>query len=185
MRRSIQSAALFAAFLSGCSAQSAELIKPAPPATVLKPKVPVLIQEDVKTVIEPAPVNGSGSLQFPQDDEKEIMAVLNEHLAAYNTKDLNSYMNTLSKTAQGFHYETERVHMARVFTDLDRTMQVKDARIYKTGEDLKSAAVYARLHISSSRQALSAEYEAIVIFKKDPDGWKMSATINLPNLLDS
>lgn len=162
-----------------------EAVKPVNPTISLKPKEPVLIQEDSLKKTSGHSIKKARSInqRLPKEDEKEIFTVLNDHFYALKMKDLDRYMATLSKTAQGFDYEAERLNTIAVFEQFPYTLTLKEARVYKTGQDLRKAAVYALIGASRAESNETWTFETVIVFKKDPDGWKASAAIGLPILL--
>ncbi|MBD1379602.1 YybH family protein [Metabacillus arenae] len=129
--------------------------------------------------------SGTGSSDIPQEEEQAVIAALNQHIEAFNNKDLDAYMNTLSKHAIGFDYEQEREYMKKEFETLEVETTIKEAIIdeYQHDESGHFAAVYTltsmKLPHPETGTMVEKEVSNYNIFQKDPEGWKMSSSAPL------
>ncbi|AZB41600.1 hypothetical protein CEF21_04400 [Bacillus sp. FJAT-42376] len=176
---------LLLSLLAGCGDQE-KAVKPiSVPAIPLKPKEPILIKEESGQRPSRVQVkkSASGKPSLSKKEEAEIMEVLTNHIKALQTEDLALYQTTLSRTAQTYNYNHEQSAFRIFLKQYDFHIRLKDARVYKTGRDLKTAAIYTFFEASIPNVRQTENYEEVVIAKKDPDGWKLSAAIGLPKVL--
>jgi ketosteroid isomerase-like protein len=120
----------------------------------------------------------SGSV--PEEVQREVMAVLNEQIAAYNASQLDRYMNTLSKNAVGFDYEKEKLHMQAAFEQLDSKMELVDHSFDKYDEQgfvTVITLVKADNIVKATGKRVQTVMQNANIFQKEPDGWKMTASL--------
>ncbi|MBS2967683.1 nuclear transport factor 2 family protein [Metabacillus sp. KIGAM252] len=183
MKRIAPALILFLFMIGGCGMPAREAVQPVNPSLSLKPKEPVLIKEDSlqKTSGNSARKPVLSERRLSKEDEKQILAVLNDYFDALKRKDLDRYMDTISKTAQIYNYEMKRLKASALFEQpFSYNLTFKEARVYKSGKDLRTAAAYASYEFSMPETKETATVETVIVFKKDPEGWKVSAAVGLP-----
>jgi len=113
----------------------------------------------------------------PANEEKAILAAFNEYIAAFNDKDINRYLNTLSKTPKGFNYDEDKELVEEVFDQSDTKRDVSNVTIAKY--DTQEAQVFANMTTHSLQLKTNVEHESagrqVTVFVKEDDKWKVTS----------
>lgn len=113
----------------------------------------------------------------PANEEKAILAAFNEYIAAFNDKDINRYLNTLSKTPKGFNYDEDKELVEEVFDQSDTKRDVSNVTIAKY--DNQEAQVFANMTTHSLQLKTNVEHESagrqVTVFVKEGEKWKVTS----------
>ena len=120
---------------------------------------------------------------IPEEEQVEILAAFDEYIAAFNAKDINRYVETLSKTPKGFEYEEDVNTAKQVFAQYDIKRTATDTTIVKYSEE--EAQVYANLVIEMNEIETNAELESsgrqVTVFVKEEGAWKVTSVYYIGN----
>ncbi|WP_100332378.1 YybH family protein [Bacillus xiapuensis] len=114
---------------------------------------------------------------LPPEVKKELMAAFQKHVAAFNAKDLEAYMNTISPQTRDL--EEERQFVKKRFEAFDMKMEPQQTKIIKYDDKAKEAHFFIVMKSTtkdaSSGRAVENQSRQIMQFKKEKDGWKQTA----------
>ncbi|MEY9971898.1 hypothetical protein ABH966_002271 [Lysinibacillus sp. RC46] len=114
---------------------------------------------------------------IPAEENKAILAAFNEYITAFNSKEIDRYMQTLSKNPKGFNYEGEKNYIKEVFKQSDVKRDAKDTTIIKYSEN--EAQVYSNLtsHIVQTTTNIKHESagQQVTVFVKEDGLWKVTS----------
>lgn len=141
--------------------------------------------QDSHTASDQAP-NGQASQKMtapikeaeniPEAEKKAILAVLDKQISAFNSKKIDEYMSTISKTPASFKYEEEKEYIEKVFQTFDAAMTPINTTIIKYDEKTKTANVFMNIKSTSkdinSGKEVSQTTRQIMVFQKETGGWK-------------
>lgn len=120
---------------------------------------------------------------IPEEEEAAILAAFDEYVAAFNAKDIDRYVQTLSKNPKGFVYEDDINTAKQVFSEYDIERKPADTTIVKYSE--KEAQVYANLDIEMTEIKTNAELASsgrqVTVFVKEDDAWKVTSVYYIGN----
>lgn len=120
---------------------------------------------------------------IPKEEEKALMAVMKQHIDAFNSKDLDRYMETLSKKPESFSYDDEKDYMKKVFSTMDLEMSPKQMFIIEYSD--KEASVFTDMKTRAvdpeSKKEIVSVTRQINTLRKEEGGWKMIATFAMEN----
>ncbi|KAB7706597.1 hypothetical protein F9802_10385 [Bacillus aerolatus] len=115
---------------------------------------------------------------IPPKEKEELMKTLTRHVDAFNGKDLDAYMDTISKNTDR-DYEEERLYVKKVFDTFDAKMEPLHTAIIKYDDKKKEAHIFVAM--KSVTKDLQSEKEIeettrqIMVFNKEEGGWKQTA----------
>lgn len=113
----------------------------------------------------------------PANEEKAILAAFDEYIAAFNDKDIERYMNTISKDPKGFNYDEDKKLAEEVFDQFDAKRDVTNVTIAKYNED--EAQVFANMTTHSLQVETNVEHESagrqVTVFIKEDGEWKVTS----------
>lgn len=113
----------------------------------------------------------------PAEEKERILNVFNVYIDAFNEKDIERYMGTLSKQSESFDKVGERAELTDVFSQYDIKREPSDVTIVKYDE--KEAQVFAKLSTSmtqlSSGLVTNPNGRQVTVFTKDDGEWKVSS----------
>ena len=113
---------------------------------------------------------------IPEDEKKSILTAFDEYIASFNTKDINRYINTLSKNPHGFELEEEIETVKSVFKQYDIERVASNTTIVRYSEN--EAQVYANLNIEMKELKSNAMYlnsgRQVTVFVKEDGSWKVT-----------
>ncbi|MFJ7889423.1 nuclear transport factor 2 family protein [Lysinibacillus xylanilyticus] len=114
---------------------------------------------------------------IPDEEEKAILAAFNEYNAAFNSKEIDRYMQTLSKNPKGFNYEEEKNYTTEVFKQSDVKRDAKDTTIIKYSEN--EAQVYSNVTLHLVQTTTNVKHESagqqVTVFVKEDGHWKVTS----------
>ena len=120
---------------------------------------------------------------IPIDEESAIIAAFNEYIEAFNAKDLDRYVETLSKNPQGFELDEDIETVQTAFNQYDIVRIPSDTTIVKYSEE--EAQVFANLNIEMTEIETKAEYESngrqVTVFVKEDGSWKVTSVYYIGN----
>lgn len=113
----------------------------------------------------------------PANEEKAILAAFDEYIASFNDKDIERYMNTISKDPKGFNYDEDKKLAEEVFDQFDAKRDVTNVTIAKYNED--EAQVFANMTTHSLQVETNVEHESagrqVTVFVKEDGEWKVTS----------
>lgn len=114
---------------------------------------------------------------IPAEEKERILAVFNAYIDAFNGKDIEGYMNTLSEHTESFDFEQERVSLEEAFGEFDIKRTVSDVTIVKYDE--QEAQVFAKLATSMKQLSTGLETNPsgrqVTVLTKDEGEWKVAS----------
>jgi len=120
---------------------------------------------------------------IPEEEEAAILAAFEEYVESFNAKDIDRYVQTLSKNPKGFEYEEDINTAKQVFTEYSVNRVASDTTIVKYSE--KEAQVYANLDIEmteiETNTELASSGRQVTVFVKEEDDWKVTSVYYIGN----
>ncbi|MCD7034015.1 hypothetical protein LRR81_07175 [Metabacillus sp. GX 13764] len=116
--------------------------------------------------------------KVPANVKKEVLSMLKKNLDTFNKEDLEGYMSTLSKNPEGFDRESERQLLEDTFAQADIKSTLLTSKIIEYEKN--TVTVYAECKVKVSAPAAMASQKiskSLNVFTKDPEGWRMSASM--------
>ncbi|MEQ6356862.1 nuclear transport factor 2 family protein [Lysinibacillus sp. M3] len=123
----------------------------------------------------------------PADEGKAILLAFNEYIEAFNSKDIDRYMQTLSKDPKGFNYDEEKEFTTEVFKESDVKRDAKDTTIIKYNENEAQVHSNITLHLVQTKTNVkheSAGQQVTVLVKEDGD-WKVTSVFYMDDTKSS
>lgn len=162
--KSIALALLVGATLVGCGAEE----------TKEEPKqVEDTNETENQTVKQPI----EEAKNLPPEIKEEIMAAFEQHISAFNAKDLDAYINTISKESRDL--EEEREYVKKYFDAFDIHMEPQHTKIIKYDEEKQEAHIFIVMKSITKDLETGKEIEdetrQVMTFKKENEGWKQAA----------
>ncbi|MDN4492188.1 nuclear transport factor 2 family protein [Ureibacillus aquaedulcis] len=119
----------------------------------------------------------------PKEEQVAILAAFDEYIAAFNAKDIDRYVQTLSKNPKGFEYEEDVNAAKQAFAQYDIERTATDTTIVKYSEE--EAQVFANLDIQmteiETNAALASSGRQVTVFAKEDDAWKVTSVYYIGN----
>lgn len=119
----------------------------------------------------------------PDEEKEAIFAAFDEYIAAFNAKDIDRYIQTLSKNPKGFEYEEDVNAAKQAFAQYDIERTPKDTTIVKYSKD--EAQVFANLDIEMTEIETNAELTSsgrqVTVFVKEDGAWKVTSVYYIGN----
>ena len=113
----------------------------------------------------------------PEQEREAIVAAFDEYIAAFNARDIERYIGTLSHDPKGFNLEEERKALKSAFETYDVERTAEDVTIVKYSE--LEANVFATLKVDLVEKDTGADLSSVgrqvTVFKKEEDAWKVSS----------
>ncbi len=123
----------------------------------------------------------------PAKEEKEILAAFHEYIIAFNSKEIDRYMQTISKNPKGFNYEEEKEYITDVFKQSDVKRDAKDTTIVKYSAD--EAQVHSNLtsHLVQTKTNVKHESagQQVTVFVKEDGRWKVTSVFYMDDTRSS
>jgi len=110
---------------------------------------------------------------IPAAEKKALLAVTNQYIKAFNEKNLDAYMETISKNPTSFKYDEEKAYTKKVFDNMD--IKMDPTKISVIGYKSNDANVYLELKttITSKREKLVKTSRQINTYHKENGQWKL------------
>ena len=114
----------------------------------------------------------------PAIEKELIMEAFANYIDAFNEKDIDRYLETLSEHTESFDKEEERAYMTdEVFNQFNLNRVASDVTIVKYSE--KEAQVFARLETATKQISTGLEINdngrQVTVFTKEDSEWKVSS----------
>lgn len=120
---------------------------------------------------------------IPEEEQKAILAAFDEYIAAFNAKDIDRYIQMLSKNPKGFEYEDDINAAKQAFAEYDIERTAADTTIVKYSEE--EAQVFANLDIQMTEIETDVELASsgrqVTVFVKEEDAWKVTSVYYIGN----
>ncbi|RHW39945.1 nuclear transport factor 2 family protein [Lysinibacillus yapensis] len=114
---------------------------------------------------------------IPKEEQAAIVAAFNEYIDSFNSKDIDRYVETLSKHPQGFNVEEDVEAAKQAFEQYDIARSATDVTIVKYDEE--EAQVFANLDIHMTEIETNAELASsgrqVTVFVKEDNDWKVTS----------
>lgn len=113
----------------------------------------------------------------PAEEKERILEVFNVYIQAFNDKDIERYIDTLSEQTESFNKEQEQNDLEEYFSQFDIQREVSDVTIvkYEDGE----AQVFAKLATSMKQLSTGLETSPkgrqVTVLTKDDGEWKVAS----------
>lgn len=119
----------------------------------------------------------------PENEATQLLKVFNEYIDASNDKDIDRYMDTISKNAKGLDYEEDKKNTLETFDKYNVVRTAHDIAIIKYSND--EAHIYANIDIDATEIETGVGYQSkvkqVTIFIKENEAWKISSINGMMN----
>ena len=119
----------------------------------------------------------------PEEEQKAILAAFDEYIAAFNAKDIDRYIQTLSKNPKGFEYEEDIEAAKQAFAEYNIERTPEDVTIVKFSEE--ETQVFANLEIQMTEIETNAQLASsgrqVTVFVKEEGAWKVTSVYYIGN----
>lgn len=119
----------------------------------------------------------------PAEEKESIISSFEEYIASFNAKDIDRYVNTLSKNPQGFSIEDDQEAAKMAFEQYDITKTASDITIVKYNEN--EAQVYANIVTDMTELASGTELQdegrQVTVLVKEDNAWKVTSIYYIGN----
>ncbi|AIY06112.1 hypothetical protein Plano_2147 [Planococcus sp. PAMC 21323] len=114
--------------------------------------------------------------EVPEEPANELFAAYKEYIAAFNSEDIDRYMNTIAQNPDGFDREEDKEALTQAFKAYDSVYETSDETIVKYEENRAEvfAALNVKMKAANSDDAIEQSARQVVVFKKEDDEWKVS-----------
>lgn len=113
----------------------------------------------------------------PAEEKERILEVFDVYIDAFNDKDFDRYMNTLSEHSESFDLEEERSYLEEQFKEYDIKLQASDVTIVKFDE--QEAQIFMKLKTSMKQLSTGLETNPsgrqVIVLTKDDGEWKVAS----------
>ena len=120
---------------------------------------------------------------IPSEEESAIIAAFNEYIEAFNAKDIDRYIETLSKNPQGFELNEDIEAVQAAFEQYEIVRKPSDIKIVKYSEE--EAQVFANLMIEMNEIDTKTEHVSngrqVTVFVKEDSQWKVTSVYYIGN----
>ena len=140
-------------------------------------KEDIAVQEESTVGFEMANGKIEEAQNVPEQERESIIAAFDEYMEAFNAKDIERYIATLSHDPKGFNIEEERKVLLSTFETYDVERLAEDVTIVKYSET--EANVFSTLKIDLVEKETGADLSSVgrqvTVFKKEENSWKVSS----------
>ncbi|MEK4027897.1 hypothetical protein MKZ02_04940 [Pseudobacillus sp. FSL P4-0506] len=176
IRRLMVPALLAGILLAGCGDEEAKKEKADQSQAAEDPKPAADQPEETKQPVVTQPIEDVDNV--PPKEKEELMKTLAQHVDAFNGKDLDAYMETISKNTER-NYEEERLYVKKVFDTFDAKMEPQHTAIIKYDDKKKEAYIFVAMKSVTKDLQTGKEVaettRQVMKFNKEKDGWKQTA----------
>ena len=113
----------------------------------------------------------------PVEEKTQILEVFNTYIGAFNTKDIDGYIDTLSEHTESFDKVQERADLEEAFSQFDIQREVSDVTIVKY--DDSEAQVFSNLNTLMKQSSTGLETNPsgrqVTVLSKEDGEWKVSS----------
>lgn len=114
----------------------------------------------------------------PSDEEKAILAAFDEYIEAFNEKEIERFMQTISKNPDGFNLEEEKEYTEKVFEQFDINRAAEDITITKYNNN--QAQVHSKITTHLLQIGTNVRHDnvgkQVTVFVKEDGSWKVTST---------
>lgn len=114
----------------------------------------------------------------PSDEEKAILAAFDEYIEAFNEKEIERFMQTISKNPDGFNLDEEKEYTEKVFEQFDINRAAEDITITKYNNN--QAQVHSKITTHLLQIGTNVQHdnvgEQVTVFVKEYGSWKVTST---------
>ncbi|MED3650647.1 hypothetical protein [Heyndrickxia sporothermodurans] len=116
---------------------------------------------------------------LPAKEKKALLAVLDQHISAFNKKDLSGYMDTVSKNPTSFKYDEEKAYMKNIFDTMN--IQIKPENVVIIDYKKTEANIFTQMktivsEAGKKKKKIEKVSRQINTFRKEEGKWKLIAT---------
>ncbi|MBB2481000.1 nuclear transport factor 2 family protein [Bacillus sp. APMAM] len=111
----------------------------------------------------------------PEAEKKALLAVTDQYIKAFNEKNLDAYMATISKNPTSFKYDEEKAYTKKVFDTMD--VKMEPTKITVIGYKPNSANVYIALKttVASKGEKVVKTSRQVNTYHKENGQWKLTS----------
>jgi len=113
----------------------------------------------------------------PEEEKVQILEAFDVYIETFNEKDIDKYMETLSKDTESFNLEKERAYMMEIFEEYDLNRVASDMTIVKYTDS--EVQVFAELQTTMKQLASGLETNQkgrqVTVLTKDEGDWKVAS----------
>lgn len=113
----------------------------------------------------------------PAAEKERILEAFAVYIDAFNEKDIDKYMKTLSEHSDVFDLEEERAYMEEQFSEYDLNREADDITIVKYDE--QEVQVFATLKTKIKQISTGLKFDQlgrqVTVFTKDDGDWKVTS----------
>lgn len=113
----------------------------------------------------------------PAEEKERILEVYDVYIDAFNDKDIERYIETLSERTESFNKEQEQADLEDYFSQYDIQREVTDVTIVKYEEE--EAQVFAKLATSMKQLSTGLETNPtgrqVTVLTKEDGEWKIAS----------
>lgn len=113
----------------------------------------------------------------PAEEKIEILNAFEAYIETFNEKDIDKYMEILSKDTESFDLEEERAYMLEIFEEYDLNREASDMTIVKYSDS--EVQLFAQLQTSMKQLSSGLETEQkgrqVTVLTKDKGDWKVAS----------
>lgn len=112
---------------------------------------------------------------IPEAEKKALLAITDQYIKAFNEKNLDAYMATISKNPTSFKYDEEKAYTKKVFDSMDVKMDPK--KITVIGYKPNDANVYMELKttVTEKGDKLVKTSRQVNTYHKENGQWKLTS----------
>lgn len=114
----------------------------------------------------------------PSDEEKAILAAFDEYIEAFNEKEIERFMQTISKNPDGFNLDEEKEYTEKVFEQFDINRAAEDITITKYNNN--QAQVHSKITTHLLQIGTNVQHDnvgkQVTVFVKEDGSWKVTST---------
>jgi len=119
----------------------------------------------------------------PEEEQEAIFAAFDEYIAAFNAKDIERYINTLSENPKGFEFQEDIDAAKQAFEQYNIERKPEDVTIVKYSEE--EAQVFANIDIQMTEIETNAQVSSsgrqVTVFVKEDGAWKVTSVYYIGN----
>lgn len=144
-------------------------------------------EKDATTILEESTVGfemANGKIEeaqnVPQNDKDAIIAAFEEYMDAFNAKDIERYIATLSHDPKGgINIEDERKRLISTYEIYDVERVAEDVTITKYSESKAEVVSTLKTDLVEKETGANSSFigRQVTVFEKEEEAWKISRTV--------
>ncbi|PKR86292.1 nuclear transport factor 2 family protein [Heyndrickxia camelliae] len=125
-----------------------------------------------KTTVQPSLKEAQ---DIPAAEKKALLAVTSQYIKAFNEKNLDAYMEIISKNSKSFKYDKEKAYTKKIFDTMDIKMEPTKTSVI--GYKPNDANVYMELKttVTEKGEKLINTSRQINTYHKENGQWKLTS----------